>query len=142
MKEVPFKERFNPGDIICSDRFRNGLCMVVEEFKTFQWKSGKIDEYYSCVDFLNDDEEYPQSWCAHEYDTFKTDQYDWRIATDDDIVNYLLTIFFPLRHECGNTVFTITEEYFCVSGDYRDSVFFNKKEAKELKKKLNEWIDD
>ena len=28
---MEFKDKFKPGDIICSDRFHDGLCMVVED---------------------------------------------------------------------------------------------------------------
>jgi hypothetical protein len=79
---MKFKDKFKIGDIICSDRFHNGLCMVVESTKI-----GFVnDEFrYSCQDFVREN----QRWGAYEFDTMFNRPYDWRIATDDDIVNYL-----------------------------------------------------
>ena len=78
---MKFQDKFKPGDIICSDRFHNGLCMVVE--------SGGISlggEFrYRCNDLVRD----AQNWLAYENEMYLTKPYNWRIATDDDIANYL-----------------------------------------------------
>ena len=79
---MKFKDKFKPGDIICSDRFHNGLCMVVD-YLNEDYLSGQYR--YSCADLVKEH----QRWCAHEFDTYKEYPYDWRIATDDDIAKYL-----------------------------------------------------
>ena len=72
---MKFQDKFKPGDIICSDRFHNGLCMVVESGRTSYFNG---DFRYNCEDLVREN----QGWCAYE-------EYNWRIATDDDIAKYL-----------------------------------------------------
>jgi len=78
---MKFKDKFSSGDIICSDRFHNGLCMVVD-YLSEDYFSGQYR--YSCDDLVKEG----QGWSAYENDTFNF-SYNWRIATDDDIVKYL-----------------------------------------------------
>lgn len=76
-----FKDKFKTGDIICSDRFHNGLCMVVERYNPNDiW-----EESFTCEDLVKDH----QKWRAYEFDTMFNRPNDWRIATDDDITKYL-----------------------------------------------------
>lgn len=79
---MKFKDKFKPGDIICSDRFHNGLCMVVEKYNPEDiW-----EESFVCQDLVQDH----QKWRAYENDKGVFNKpYDWRIATDNDIANYL-----------------------------------------------------
>lgn len=78
-----FKDKFKPGDIICSDHFHNGLCMVVDKLELSPIKK---EFGYSCIDLVK---EY-QLWRAYEFIRIISDKpYDWRIATDDDIAKYL-----------------------------------------------------
>lgn len=78
---MKFQDKFKPGDIICSDRFHNGLCMVVESCgTTFEEKFR-----YRCQDLVRED----QRWLAYQWDVHVGYPYNWRIATDDDIANYL-----------------------------------------------------
>jgi hypothetical protein len=78
-----FKDKFKPGDIICSDRFHNGLCMIVNYLN----EDSVSGEYkYSCDDLV----EQGQRWAAYENDNYMFNfSYNWRIATDDDIAKYL-----------------------------------------------------
>lgn len=79
---MKFKDKFKPGDIICSDRFHNGLCMVVEKYNEYDMTK----ESFTCQDLVKDH----QKWRAYEFLGVMSDKpYDWRIATDDDIANYL-----------------------------------------------------
>lgn len=81
---MKFRDKFKPGDIICSDRFHNGLCMVVECFKeNTSINASYLRHKYKCQDLVQEN----QDWLAYESDYVKP--YDWRIATDDDIANYL-----------------------------------------------------
>jgi hypothetical protein len=41
---------------------------------------------YRCIDLVKED----QRWSAYEFDTYFGKPNNWRIATDDDIVNYLV----------------------------------------------------
>lgn len=78
-----FKDKFKPGDIICSDRFHNGLCMVVDNLEL---SSIRKDFRYRCIDLVRED----QLWGAYEFQRIISGKpYNWRIATDDDIANYL-----------------------------------------------------
>ncbi len=80
---MKFQDKFKPGDIICSDRFYNGLCMIVDE-KYISSLNGKF--CYSCDDLVKPQ----QRWHAYENDNYMFNfSYNWRIATDDDIVKYL-----------------------------------------------------
>jgi hypothetical protein len=76
---MKFKDKFKIGDIICSDRFHNGLCMVVEKLNHI-W-----EDSFTCQDLVKDH----QKWKACEFDTTFDKPNNWRIATDDDIANYL-----------------------------------------------------
>jgi len=76
-----FKDKFKSGDIIFSDRFRGGLCMVVERLNPKDiW-----EDSFTCQDLVTDH----QKWKAYEFDTMYDQPNNWRIATDTDIVNYL-----------------------------------------------------
>lgn len=74
-----FKDKFKPGDIICSDRFHNGLCMIVD------CGNNEWGFRYKCEDLVKEG----QRWSAYEFDTMFNRPNDWRIATDDDIAKYL-----------------------------------------------------
>lgn len=87
---MKFEERFKPGDIICADNFHNGKCMIVAELKQsihsniFDRSIG-VEYKYTCDDLVIDN----QRWSAYEHGGSFGSEYNWRIATDDDIVKYL-----------------------------------------------------
>ena len=56
---MKFQDKFKPGDIICSDRFHNGLCMVVESSGI----SLKGEFRYSCEDLVREN----KGWLAYEF---------------------------------------------------------------------------
>jgi hypothetical protein len=82
-----FKDRFKRQDIICSDRFHRGLCMIVESVgQSVFFKEEEGDVFrYKCTDLLREG----QGWIAYEFDSTMDRPYDWRIATDEDIVKNL-----------------------------------------------------
>lgn len=82
---MKFKDKFKPDDVICSDRFHNGLCMVVKKISQSKLWRDEPDFRYSCQDLVRDG----QGWLAYERDSIWYKPYDWRIATDDDIAKYL-----------------------------------------------------
>lgn len=79
---MKFKDKFKPNDIICSDSFHNGLCMVVEKYNP----QNISEESFTCQDLVTDH----QKWRAYESDNYMFNfSYNWRIATDEDISKYL-----------------------------------------------------
>jgi hypothetical protein len=82
---MKFQDKFKPGDIICSDHFRGGLCMIVESSGVSFTK----DEFrYRCQDLVKEN----QNWIAYEFlgdSSYSTKPHNWRIATEDDIAKYL-----------------------------------------------------
>ena len=98
-----FKDKFKPGDIICSDRFHNGLCMVVDYGNDNSWNG---DFRYSCDDLVREG----QRWSAYEFDTMFNKPYKWRIATDNDIAKYLSRfINIPLGKVGENYIAKLTD---------------------------------
>lgn len=60
--------------------------MVVEEGSLSRMWRDEPEFRYKCVDLIKEN----QGWCAYEFDSYLFNKpYDWRIATDDDIVKYL-----------------------------------------------------
>jgi hypothetical protein len=41
---MKFKDKFKPGDIICSDRFHNGLCMIVDYLNEDYFSGMDLDD--------------------------------------------------------------------------------------------------
>jgi len=76
-----FREKFQIGDIICTKRFHNNKCIVVREIRP-DYNGNGIQ--YKCDDFVIEN----QGWVAVEKDLFKR-EYNWQLATDDQIVEYL-----------------------------------------------------
>jgi hypothetical protein len=79
---MKFQDMFKPGDIICADSFHNGKCMIVESLRYTDYENRFR---YRCEDLVLNN----QLWSAYESDEFWHIGYEWRIATDEDIVKYL-----------------------------------------------------
>lgn len=73
-----FNTLFKPGDIICSDKFYDAKCMIVIEYDEDLLK-------YKCDDLIIED----QTWAARGRGMNEFQKYEWRLATDDDICNYI-----------------------------------------------------
>jgi hypothetical protein len=43
-ESMKFKDKFKPGDIICSDRFHNGLCMIVDYLNEDYFSGMDLDD--------------------------------------------------------------------------------------------------
>lgn len=125
---MKFEDKFKPGDIICSDRFREGKCMVVEELK----RSYPDGEYwYICVDLILED----QGWIARERNSMRNVEYEWRIATDDDIVNYL-SRFVKHRYKLGVTTdITISDDGMSIGETHLDA-----KQLTDLSRLINHFV--
>jgi hypothetical protein len=129
---MEFKDKFKPGDIICSDRFHYGLCMIVEE----GYVGLHPEEFkYRCIDLVK---EY-QRWNAYEFDTHFGKPNNWRIATDDDIVNYLARY---VQIELGK-VGTYNVRYLedgIMLVDSGDAIILDPKELIQLKQIIEERV--
>ena len=128
---MEFKDKFKPGDIICSDRFHYGLCMIVEE----GYVGLHREEFkYRCTDLVK---EY-QLWSAYEFDVVDRPN-NWRIATDDDIVNYLVRY---VQIELGK-VGTYNVKYLedgIMLVDSRDAIILDPKELIQLKQIIEQRV--
>lgn len=134
MTKMPFENQFKPGDMICSDRFYNGKVMVVIKGSLSYYDSFR----YSCEDLVIEN----QTWAAREYDTnVGHPSMNWRLATDEDIVNYLTRFFTPSKQTVGYECdIEVIEDGLNVYGPREDFLHFDKREARALKEYLNKWI--
>jgi hypothetical protein len=135
-----FKDKFKPGDIICSDRFHNGLCMVVENVAVAILR-GENEFRYKCVDLVKEN----QGWLAYEFDTYKEYPYDWRIATDDDIAKYLSRfIDIPLGLVGEWYLAKLTDDGIMLEDRmYTDrDIWFDAKELADLKRIIDERVGE
>ena len=142
---MEFKDKFKPGDIICSDRFHYGLCMIVEE----GYVGLHREEFkYRCTDLVK---EY-QLWSAYEFDVVDRPN-NWRIATDDDIVNYLVRYVqielgkvgtYNVKYlEDGIMLGTYNVKYLedgIMLVDSRDAIILDPKELIQLKQIIEERV--
>lgn len=122
-----FLDKFKKGDIICSDNFRSGLCMIVEN----KGVSNISGPSYTCVDLMAENNKYPQKWIAKEFGLF-TKPNNWRIATDDDVVNYMLRYFHPIKEGDNKLSFNLNEEFLTIN-TYGDKCYLNMEEIPKLK---------
>ena len=131
---MKFEDKFKPGDIIYSDRFHNGLCMVVE--------SGKCgftrDEFrYSCQDLVREN----QLWAAYEFDSYMFNlSYAWRIATDDYIANYLSRFLHTPLGKVGDYEVSLTDAGVKLDVDGECEVYFTAEELIQLGKIISERV--
>lgn len=134
---MKFQDKFKPGDIICSDRFHNGLCMVVESVKE-SWRFDDDRWRYSCVDLVKEH----QRWHAYERDDFmfKFD-YNWRIATDDDIANYLSCFLRIPLGKVGHYKVSLLDNGILIDDGVEDGgMILEAEELVQLGKIINERI--
>lgn len=133
---MKFQDKFKPGDIICSDRFHNGLCMVVESVKE-SWRFDDDRWRYSCIDLVKEH----QRWHAYECDDFmfKFD-YNWRIATDDDIANYLSRFLHIPLGKVGAYEVSLTDDGIRLDDGGEYGIYFEAEELVQLGKIINERV--
>lgn len=133
---MKFEDKFKPGDIICSDRFHNGLCMVVDE-KYISSLNGKF--CYSCDDLVKPQ----QRWYAYEFDNMFNRPNEWRTATDDDIANYLSRfIDIPLGLVGDWYLAKLTDDGIMLEDrTFTDKdIYFDAKELADLKRIIDERL--
>lgn len=134
---MEFKDKFKPGDIICSDRFHYGLCMIVERFNPKDiW-----EDNFTCQDLIRDH----QKWRAYEFDTMMFNRpNNWRIATDDDIVKYLARFVQIKIGKVGLYEVLLDDEDIIlrdtVATEGYGDVYLNAKELIQLKQIIEERV--
>ena len=129
---MKFQDKFKPGDIICSDRFYGGKCMVVE------WGCISIVNKfgYRCQDLVLEN----QSWIAYEFQSSNPNGYDWRIATDDDIANYLSRFLYIPLGKVGTYDVELTDDGIRLDDGGDCGIYFTAKEIVQLGKIINERV--
>lgn len=132
-----FIEKFKIGDVICSDRFNNKKMMVVEEVVK---KGSESEDYfhrdgYRCMDLFDT----AQQWRAYAYCSYTTETYNWRLATDTDYIDALVSYINPsVVRLCQKTVM-LSEDGLSISTS-QDYVYMDITDTKKLKDYLNNWI--
>jgi hypothetical protein len=133
---MKFKNKFKAGDIICSDRFHNGLCMVVEKYNACDIMS----ESFTCQDLVKDN----QNWRAYEFrGVVSGEPYNWRIATDDDIAKYLSRFLdIPLGLVGDWYLAKLTDDGIMLEDRMftNKDIYFDAKELADLKRILDERL--
>lgn len=125
-----FKDKFKPGDIICSDHFRNGLCMVVERLNPKDiW-----EDSFTCQDLVEDH----QKWRAYEFDTMFNRPNDWRIATDDDIAKYL-SRHLIISYKVGEYEVRVLDNCLAIEG-FDCTLYLEADELIDLKRIIDERV--
>jgi hypothetical protein len=130
---MKFEDKFKPGDIICSDLFHSGLCMVVEYGRN---SSIRGEFNYRCDDLVREN----QGWCAYELSSFLGKPYNWRIATDDDIANYLSRFVHIPLGKVGDYEVTQTDKGICFDNGFDFNIYFEAEELVQLGKIINERV--
>lgn len=130
---MKFQDKFKPGDIICSDRFHNGLCMVVES-SSYAYAYGQF--MYRCQDFVRDG----QKWAACEFCGYNSKLYNWRIATDDDIANYLSRFLHIPLGKVGAYEARLTDNGIRLDDDSDYSIFLDAGELVQLNRIINKRV--
>jgi hypothetical protein len=136
---MKFKDKFKVGDIICSDRFHNGLCMIVEKYMKIDHSYRHWPERFKCQDLVKDD----QKWSAYEFDSLFNKPNNWRIATDEDIVKYLSTFVEIQLGKVGERYTAkLTDSGIILEDDMFTSwdVHFESNELVDLKKIIDQRI--
>ena len=129
---MKFQDKFKPGDIICSDRFYNGLCMIVDE-KYISSLNGKF--CYSCDDLVKPQ----QRWHAYENDNYMFNfSYNWRIATDDDISNYL-SRYLVISHKVGEYEVRVLDNCLAIEG-FDCTLYLEADELADLKRIIDKRV--
>lgn len=133
---MKFQDKFKPGDIICSDFFRNGLCMVVESCGISNlWGDDKF--YYKCQDLVREN----QVWRASEIESLWEVSYNWRIATDDDIANYVSRfVYIPLGKVGHFKVSLLDDGILIDDGVENGGMILEAEELVQLGKIINERV--
>lgn len=124
--------QFKKGDIICSDSFRCGLLMFVEDSEKKRWYPSEDDTfYYSCTSLLNP----KQTWCAYE-------DYNFRIATDDDITKGLASYIKALEVISSDVTLDISDKCITLDDGHESFIMLTPQEAIQLRNVINTYVGE
>jgi len=131
-KNKPFDKQFKQGDIICSDKFLYCNCMVVKE-DNYGSLYGNFG--YTCDDLIVEN----QRWMAYEFDLYRENPYNWRIATDEDIAAYLERYITTREENLNGVDVAITDDILTI--DYlRGKLCLDMEQAAKLRDYLNKYV--
>jgi hypothetical protein len=91
---------------------------------------------YRCDDLVRED----QGWCAYELSSFLGKPYNWRIATDDDIANYLSRFVHIPLGKVGDYDVELTDDGIRLDDGSDYVVYFTAEELIQLGKIINERV--
>jgi len=132
---IQFDKQFKQGDIICSDEFHSGKCIVVRESGI---SSIKGTFHYKCDDLILEN----QGWHAIEFDTFKEYPNNWRLATDGDICNYI-DRFLDVRVEQFGELEELKIENSATGvtiHEFFNTLYLDVEQAAKLRDYLNKYV--
>jgi hypothetical protein len=112
--------------------------MVVESVKE-SWRFDDDRWRYSCIDLVKEH----QRWHAYERDDFmfKFD-YNWRIATDNDIAKYLSRfVDIPLGKVGEYYLAKLTDDGIILTSEFVDSIHLDANELADLKRIIDERVE-
>lgn len=128
-----FEELFKPGDIICSDRFYAGKCLLVDT-SHIRFDGEFV---YKCDDLVLE----RQRWVAVEFDLFDKPN-NWRIATDEDIVKNLARHVRVKVGQVGNYDAFLDDETLILRHMAADDfVYLNAEQLVQLKQIIEERVE-
>lgn len=105
--------------------------MVVDE-KYISSISGKF--CYSCDDLVKPQ----QRWHAYEFDTMFNKPYNWRIAADDDIANYL-SRYLVISHKVGEYEVRVLDNCLAIEG-FDCTLYLEADELADLKRIIDKRV--
>jgi hypothetical protein len=106
--------------------------MVVERYNPKDiW-----EDSFTCQDLVTDH----QKWRAYEFDTIFNRPNDWRIATDDDIANYLSRFLHTPLSKVGAYEVELTDDGIRLDDGGEYAVYFTAEELIQLGKIINERV--
>lgn len=132
----PFKDLFKPGDVICSDKFYQGRLLVVEGFNCgTHMDSYSNDDYYTVSELFNE----KQKWVAYKHTQFLGKEYNWRLATDDDMHRALEAFIESQDTSIGGVKISCYDNYINLK-QMDDYILLDIKSAAELRDYLNKNV--
>jgi hypothetical protein len=105
--------------------------MVVDE-KYISSLNGKF--CYSCDDLVKPH----QRWHAYEFDTMFNKPNNWRIATDDDISNYL-SRYLIISHKVGEYKVRVLDNCLAIEG-FDCTIYLEANELVDLKRIIDKRV--
>ncbi len=118
--------QFKKGDIICSDKFRSGLLLFVEEYGKY---IPEDNMFYVCTSLLDP----KQTWYAYEH-------YNFRVATDEDIARELSIRVKDSELISSDLTVDIGDEYIILDDGYY-IITLTPNEAIKLRNIINTYVE-